>query len=281
MESKIREIIKSNKEIEETLKDCSDEYLEMNASLILNALDSERIKPGYKIVLVVNEGSDVLEWTYAPAGEKEIIKESVNKIKSMYVGDQFKDYEHYYEFNLNTANWKESRRNVSAALKRITLDIDSGVVGTKGLWLYGPSGTGKTYLAVALLNKAALAGKTVAYVNLTDLAIKTQSGFNAGYQSEREQDTGIEEVRKADYLLIDDIGSERPTPWFKENVLLPIIDFRYKSQKTTIFTSNKTVQKFGSSLKARSQNPEVEEHTNDKIVSRIQSLIENEIEVKI
>lgn len=276
----IRELIKQNKEIEELLQDCSDDFLEQNAALILTALNPEDVKEGYRIKLEIDEEEGTLNWTYVPYGKETEKQAKINFIKSHYILELHEDFNNFYLIDLNDIDWTESKRNLATAIMNVTKNFDHHDAFVKGFWLYGPSNTGKTFATIGLLNHFSNKKQKVAFVNVSDLIMATQNSFNVN-SFDKKNDNYIDKARKADVLVIDDIGSERPTPWFKENVLLPIIDYRFKSQKTTIFTSNKSVEKYGSILKARSQNPEVEEDTNNKIISRIKSLIDKQIEVKI
>ena len=45
------------------------------------------------------------------------------------------------------------------------------------------------------------------------------------------------QVMKAELLVLDDLGAERPTDWVEETMNL-IVNTRYNDRKPTIFTSN-------------------------------------------
>jgi|GEM_PF-2062180 len=120
-------------------------------------------------------------------------------------------------------------------------------------------------------------GKKVAFVNISELITKTQSAMS---DSNNNYSMYIEQIKKANVVVLDDLGSERPTPWFKENVLIPILDYRLKANKTTIINSNLNIDKYINRLKYRSQNPEIEEVNNTKIEFLIKELVGNK-EIKI
>ncbi len=279
MIDKLREMMKQNKEINELLQDRSDDFLMSNISIILSALDPEEIKPGYKIKLAIDEEEQTVTWTYVPNSEDNIATSKINQIKNHYTIPLSEDFENMYLINLNNVKWSEGRRELVGEIQRIIKNHDLNETIRKGVWIHGTHNVGKTYITLALLNFFAEKGKNVAFVNVSDLIMATQSDFNVSGFDDKPKNY-VELARKAEILVIDDIGSERPTPWFKENVLLPIVDYRFKSGMTTIFSSNKTINKYSSSLKGRSQNPELEEDTNNKIIARINSLINKEVEVK-
>lgn len=266
----LKKLIKKNKEVNEVLLGCSDNFLLENKGMILAAISEDKIIGGYKIQLSIKE--DILEWRYIPDSEDAKNTEQINYLSHNYKYKLPDDWKNFYLINLNDVHWTEDKRILAKACKKIIINIENNP--SKGFWLYGLSNTGKSYSAIALLNMLANKGKTVAFVNVGDLISKTQDSFN-----NKNYSSNIENIKKADYIVIDDLGSERPTPWFKENILLPIIDYRVKSRKTTIFTSNSSIDKYRNKLKYRSQNPEVEEDTNDKIITRIKDLISEEIKI--
>ncbi len=107
--------------------------------------------------------------------------------------------------------------------------------------IIGPVGTGKTYLCSALV----------------DAMLDKVNSFRA----HRERDIfsrlrmGIEDKSKGDYLghlhallddhfcIIDDVGAQKHNEW-RQEVLLEMVDYRYYSQRPTVFTSNLTKKEF-------------------------------------
>ena len=45
-------------------------------------------------------------------------------------------------------------------------------------------------------------------------------------------------MKKADYLFLDDIGSETVSEFVRDDILFRILDYRLENRLTTIFTSN-------------------------------------------
>jgi len=109
----------------------------------------------------------------------------------------------------------------------------------KGLYLYGPFGTGKTYSVIALCNELSIAGKTCAFVKLNDF-ISTARKL-AVEDPGRLQDL-IDLFKRVEFLFIDDIGSENVSAFSRDDVLFTILDKRMESKKTTFFTSNQDLK---------------------------------------
>ncbi len=278
MIEKLRELMKQNEEINELLQDRSDDFLQANFSIILSALEPEEIKKGYKIKLAIDEEEQIVTWTYVPSSEENLASSKISEVQKNYTIPLSEDFKNLYLIDINDIKWKEGTRDLVAEITRMLKNHDLNETVKKGVWIYGAHHVGKTYYSLALLNFFSKKGKKVAFVNVSDLILTTQSDFSA--TGDNKPKNLIEQARKAEILVVDDIGSERPTPWFKENVLLPIVDYRFKSGMTTIFSSNLTINKYSSRLRGRSQNPELEEDTNNKIIARITSLVNKEVEVK-
>lgn len=106
--------------------------------------------------------------------------------------------------------------------------------GEKGFYLYGASGVGKTYLASAVLNVFAKRGFSVALVHVPSLAIKVKQSFD----TPDVIDFTMAMIKKARYLVFDDIGAESLSGWFRDEILLPLLNYRMENRKATWFTSN-------------------------------------------
>lgn len=104
-----------------------------------------------------------------------------------------------------------------------------------GLIFIGPNGVGKTHLACAILNKIHkeknIKGLFLDYSNL-NFQLKDKFFGN------EEESTGslIENFIEAPLLLIDDLGSVKPSNWFLD-IVYEIINQRYLKNKVMILTS--------------------------------------------
>ncbi|MEG0841476.1 MAG: ATP-binding protein [Erysipelotrichaceae bacterium] len=104
----------------------------------------------------------------------------------------------------------------------------------KGIYFYGRPGVGKTYLAAGISNYYAKKDKMVSFVNVARLIgdIKNLFGDNDAVRSK------INQLKKVEVLVLDDIGGESITRWSRDEILLPVLDYRMENHLLTIFTSN-------------------------------------------
>jgi primosomal protein DnaI len=104
---------------------------------------------------------------------------------------------------------------------------------TKGLYLVGSFGTGKTFLMCYMLYQLAKVGKTGAIVYMPDFAEDLKGMFQEPYKLKET----IDLLKEADLLVFDDIGAENLNPWLRDHVMGAILNHRM-NRKPTFFTSN-------------------------------------------
>lgn len=146
---------------------------------------------------------------------------------------------HYSEFTLKT----------SPADPAIVERARSWVTeGTAGAFLYGPSGTGKTGLAVGMLKRAMVEWRERGrYVNVPELL----ASLRAGYGEEGvNQSRLIQELQEVPHLILDDIGVDKYSDWV-ESTMYALIGPRHSHQSSTIFTSNYSVRELATRIGER------------------------------
>lgn len=105
-----------------------------------------------------------------------------------------------------------------------------------GLLYIGSPGVGKTHLAVAVL-KTLIERYRVRglFADFTALIHQIQSTFDPG-SPESKRDI-LDPVVKAEVLVLDELGAQKPTPWVNE-ILYLIMNSRYTQRLPTLFTTN-------------------------------------------
>ena len=103
----------------------------------------------------------------------------------------------------------------------------------KGLYLYGPFGTGKSFILGAIANqlKSQKISSTIVY--LPEFIRTLKGGFKDGSFEKK-----LQRVREANILMLDDIGAEEVTPWVRDEVIGPLLHYRMVHELPTFFSSN-------------------------------------------
>lgn len=105
----------------------------------------------------------------------------------------------------------------------------------KGLIIMGKIGTGKTHLAAAVLHKVISQMRTGILMAVPELLDKIRATYREDAPIGSE--TLLEELKKVNLLILDDIGKERPTIWARERLYV-IINARYENMLPTVYTTN-------------------------------------------
>lgn len=108
-----------------------------------------------------------------------------------------------------------------------------------GMYIYGPSGTGKTHLTACICNELLNNFQQCLFTNFFEISKMIRSTFGR-YNTDAE--TVINRICEIDFLFIDDLGTEvlqrnGEDNWLQEQVF-DIINKRYNNKKPTIFSSN-------------------------------------------
>lgn len=141
----------------------------------------------------------------------------------------------------------------------------------KSLFLTGSCGSGKTHLAIALMNEWFAEGMAIGEEGVYQskgralflpavelfLEIKQSWGDNEGMRNESEKNI-LDKYSRMSFLFLDDLGAEKVSEWSRQ-VLYLLIDRRYRDCKQTIITSNLSHGKLSEQL-------------DDRIASRISEM---------
>ena len=114
-------------------------------------------------------------------------------------------------------------------------DWEENLEAGKGLYFCGGVGTGKTHLAVAVMNELIRRKRVPSlFVTVPELLDNLRETYN---KPGRNLDEWMDAVQNAEFLVLDDLGSERTTEWVRERIFV-IVNHRYREALPTVFTSN-------------------------------------------
>lgn len=106
---------------------------------------------------------------------------------------------------------------------------------SKGLFIYGPNGNGKTTLGAAICKELAYRGRRVLFTTMTKTldAMQKDGGYNRAASAQKM----LKDLAAYDFVLFDDYGRENYTPLRLQNVF-QIIDQLYTSRTVFAVTVN-------------------------------------------
>lgn len=172
------------------------------------------------------------------------------------------------------AAWNRSLAQAKLVVQRFADEFPVGDELHLGLLLMGPCGAGKTHLAVAALKEIVLRGHSGLFYDYRELLKEIQDSYTAESQS---TEMGVlEPVLKAEILVLDDVGSSKPSLWALETVG-HILNTRYNEKRVTLLTTNfldADSSANGSAAAPRAAGmraPTIEDTLTDRVGKRIRS----------
>lgn len=107
----------------------------------------------------------------------------------------------------------------------------------KGLYLFGQYRTGKTYLLSAMVNELAKKEVNSVFAYFPDLIRYLKSAISDNTLEEK-----VKVLKTCDLLVIDDLGSENMTPWFRDEIFGPVLQHRLGMGLPILISSNLNIK---------------------------------------
>lgn len=188
-----------------------------------------------------------LEFNYVACKYKKKDIKQKEEIKSKF----FEMPYHIKMAKMSNIEINSTRAKIIKWINKFYDDFKSGKQ-TKGLYLSGSFGSGKTYILSALLNELSKLNYSCIIVYYPELLRSIKESFNSDDYNER-----INEIKKCDLLLLDDIGAETTTPWNRDEILGTILQYRMDNKKATFFTSNLNIKELENHFITSNKDEEV------------------------
>jgi len=146
------------------------------------------------------------------------------------------DFESYATDLADGKTWTVHHEQALKQAKLLTQGFVRDYPATeKGLLLMGPSGVGKTHLAVAALKELIRRGHAGLFCDYRELLKEIQASYNPASES---TETGVlEPIRTVELLVLDDLGASKPSAWVLDIIGL-VLNARYNERRLTILTTN-------------------------------------------
>lgn len=210
-----------------------------------------------------NRIENSIEFAYRPCAYKTKLDKENTKLDNVYYYDIPKDIKNAKMKDIDLLD--KNRFEVIKWMKEYITNTKKDIY-QKGIYLNGNFGCGKTYLLSAMLNEIAKTGKTIAIVYYPEFLRSLKESF---YDNE-EYKKRFNFIKKANYLLLDDIGADSVTEWSRDEVLGTILQYRMEEKLPTFFTSNLTLSELEEHLSTT--NKEVDHIKSRRIIERIKQL---------
>ena len=136
----------------------------------------------------------------------------------------------------DTALTPERQEVIGELLKFINSYNPNSTEYQKGLYLAGPFGVGKTYMMGALANELSENGVETTLVNVPTYSAEIKQAI-----ATNTVEAKLVSIKNTSILVLDDIGAEMNSAWFRDEVLMVILQHRMLQELPTFFTSNFTI----------------------------------------
>lgn len=169
-------------------------------------------------------------------------------------------------FNFDNVYVNKQRQSVLIKIKECMNNYENGVE-TKGLFIHGQYGCGKTYLLAYLAKNLAEAGHKVLFAYYPDLVRMMKSSISTG-----ELENLIEKLKSVEVLVFDDFGGELLTSFIRDEVLGAVLQDRMSNNRLTFMSSNLDEKLLFDHLKE--SKSDIDDLRASRIYERIRALME-------
>ena len=166
----------------------------------------------------------------------------------------------------DTALTKEREDVIRELLNFIEAYKTDSTTYHKGLYLAGPFGVGKTYMMGALANELSENGVETTLVNVPTYSAEIKQAI-----ATNTVEAKLVSIKNTPILVLDDIGAEMNSAWFRDEVLMVILQHRMLQELPTFFTSNFTIDQLEAHF-AHSNKGDQELLKAKRLVERIRFL---------
>lgn len=172
----------------------------------------------------------------------------------------------FQNFNFDDIYVNVNRKEILNKIKTCIDKYEKKLV-TKGLYIHGNYGCGKTFLLAYLAKTLAENNHKVIFAYYPDLARMLRSAIYSGSIEDM-----IEQLKMVEVLILDDFGGETLTGYLRDEVLGAILQERMTNNRLTFMSSNLDQELLLAHLKE--SNRDIDDLRASRIYERIRTLME-------
>lgn len=223
------------------------------------------VMKGFEPKLVLSQGFIDLDYIKCPNKLVDDERRNVsNMIDSMYMP---RDVMEARLHDVDDLQHNDSRYIIVEAAEQFLSEIrKTGELPERGLYIYGPFGTGKSFILGALANELANLRIRTVVVYIPEFLREMKQSIQDQTLNEK-----IEFVKRANVLMLDDFGAESMSAWARDEVIGTILQYRMAEKLPTFFTSNFNFDELQHHL-TYTQRGEKEEVKAARIMERIKTI---------
>ncbi|WP_099158728.1 primosomal protein DnaI [Virgibacillus ndiopensis] len=190
-------------------------------------------------------------------------KKQQNLIQSLYMPKEI--------LKASVDEFDNNSTRINAIKQTITFLNDAKLsLPAKGIYFHGPFGVGKTYFLGAIANELKKINISSMLIYMPEFVREMKGSIKDDSINEK-----IDYFKKTDVLMLDDIGAETQSAWFRDEILGSILQYRMMERLPVFFTSNYSLEQLEIQL-STSNRGGVETVKAGRIIERIKQ-VSNEV----
>lgn len=223
------DIIKKDKEVKEFASKLTNEEIEMNICLLLEQVRANKICNNCKGKKECLSDVDMMQ-SYLIKNTSVVTREYYDcSYKSNLTGNGLDILYFPDQMDLGEIIVNDNRADIINAIQEYKQSD-----GTKGIYLYGPFGTGKTFILLNLAKYLATKkNKKVIFAYYPELVREAKSSI-----ANNKLESLIVKLKNTDVLFLDDFGGELNSSFIRDEFLGPILQYRMMASLPVFMSSN-------------------------------------------
>lgn len=215
---------------------------------------------GYSPILQVE--NDEIHLVYETCHKRvayEKQKKQQSLIQSLYMPKEI------LKASIDTVEIDDQRRPIVHEMLHFLKEAKKSIP-QKGIYFSGPFGVGKTYFLGALANELKKLNISSMLIYMPEFVREMKGSIKDDSINEK-----INYFKNTDVLMLDDIGAETQSAWFRDEILGSILQYRMMEQLPVFFTSNYTLNQLEEQL-GKSNRGGIETVKAGRIIERIKQV---------